>query len=106
MKKTVAVMFCSLALAAGLSPGNAKASPDHFASHAVNESASQHKFEANLTDAGPLPSCISITYEGNAGYISIQTTPEGRVVWGVYMHNPARHLGRKHSAGVGDRHAR
>ncbi|QXJ23083.1 hypothetical protein AGRA3207_004198 [Actinomadura graeca] len=39
------------------------------------------------------PSCRSITFTGNAGRISVQTSPGGSVAWGIYMHDPSENAG-------------
>ncbi|HEX9891808.1 MAG TPA: RHS repeat-associated core domain-containing protein, partial [Actinomycetota bacterium] len=33
-----------------------------------------------------LPSCASLRYEADAGYIEVQTTPDGFVPWGAYLY--------------------
>jgi len=40
-----------------------------------------------------IQSCRSVTYRGDAGYVSVQTHTNGTVAWGIYMHNPADNYG-------------
>lgn len=40
-----------------------------------------------------LPSCDFLRYDGDAGYITVQTGPTGYLQWGIYMHNPAEDAG-------------
>jgi len=48
----------------------------------------------SLSSQAILPSCRSITYRGNSGTISVQTSSAGTVAWGIYMNlfteNPGR----------------
>lgn len=41
-----------------------------------------------------LPSCKAITYPGNGGKITVQTSPSRTVAWGVNMYNPADSAGK------------
>ena len=48
---------------------------------------------AATTRSSPSPSCRSVTFRGNAGYIAVQTSPAGRVTWGIYMYSPENRYG-------------
>lgn len=43
--------------------------------------------------SGTVPSCDVVEFTGNAGSIYVQTTSEGYVTWGIYMHDPATNDG-------------
>lgn len=42
----------------------------------------------------PLPSCAAISYPGNAGTITVQTSSNRTVAWGVNMYNPKDSAGK------------
>lgn len=93
MKKTVAIVCCSLALGTSLKTRNAMADQDRPITHTVDTAGSAHNVDSVLPDRADLPSCRAITYRGNAGYIAVQTAPDRTVTWGVYMYNPLRNYG-------------
>jgi hypothetical protein len=52
-------------------------------------------FEAASASSTPVPSCLAITYRGNAGEISVQTNPfSGSIQWGIKMFRESDNYGR------------
>lgn len=48
---------------------------------------------ANGTPTAETPSCSAATFPGDAGEVSVQTSPNGTVAWGIYMYDPSANDG-------------
>jgi hypothetical protein len=91
-----AVTFATVALPGSLlATEQASASTVNSSQNSIVESGGMIAASASHAGApspratpAKVPSCANIIYKGNAGAIHVQMSPQGYVLWGIYMYNP------------------
>jgi hypothetical protein len=97
--KRVISFLAALALVVGIpiltatSAGAAPVSAPSLSSRAHTGGEISGGTEAPTGASGIDPSCRSVSFTGSAGYIAVQTSPTGRIAWGIYMYSPENRYG-------------